>query len=105
MTTYFQTIAKVFALAKSATTTADLEDAVYDFLSVLWDMPSDPTHEILMSAVIPNLASCVRFCETPTDLETIANGMRNTYFQGVGVGRAQGYVQGVSVGRAESESH
>ena len=68
-------------------------------------MPSDPSHEILMSAVIPNLASCVRFCETHSDLETIANGMRNTYFQGVGVGRAQGYVQGVSVGRAESESH
>ena len=90
MTTYFQTIAHVFAIAKSATTTADLEDAVYDFLSVMWDMPSDPSHEILMSAVIPNLANCVRFCETPTDLETIANGMRNTYFQGVGVGIAQG---------------
>lgn len=90
MTTYFQTIAQVFAIAKSATTTADREDAVYDFLSVLWDMPSDPSDEILMSAVIPNLASCVRFCETPTDLETIANGMRNAYFQGVGVGRAQG---------------
>ena len=90
MTAYVQTIAKVFAIAKSATTTADLEDAVYDFLSVLWDMPSDPSDEILMSAVIPNLASCVRFCETPTDLETIANGMRNTYFQGVGVGIAQG---------------
>lgn len=90
MTTYFQTITKVFAIAKSATTTADLQDAMYDFLSVLWDMPSDLSHEILMSAVIPNLASCVRFCETPTDLETIANGMRNTYFQGVGVGIAQG---------------
>lgn len=90
MTAYFQTIANVFALAKSATTTADREDAVYDFLSVLWDMPSDPSDEILMSAVIPNLASCVRFCETPSDLETIANGMRNSYFQGVGVGRAQG---------------
>ena len=90
MTAYFQTIANVFAVAKSATTTADREDAVYDFLSVLWDMPSDPTHEKLMSAVIPNLANCVRFCKTPTDLETIANGMRNTYFQGVGVGRAQG---------------
>lgn len=90
MTAYVQTIAKVFAIAKSATTTADLEDAVYDFLSVLWDMPSDPSDEILMSAVIPNLASCVRFCETPADLETIANGMRNTYFQGVGVGIAQG---------------
>ena len=90
MTTYFQTIAKVFALAKSATTTADLQDAMYDFLSVLWDTPSDLSHEILMSAVIPNLASCVRFCKTPTDLETIANGMRNTYFQGVGVGIAQG---------------
>lgn len=88
MTTYFQTLAHVFAIAKSATTTADLEDAVYDFLSVLWDMPSDPSDEILMSAVIPNLASCVRFCETPYYLETIANGMRNTYFQGVGVGRA-----------------
>lgn len=90
MTTYFQTLAHVFAIAKSATTTADLEDAVYDFLSVLWDMPSDPSDEILMSAVIPNLASCVRFCETPYILETIANGMRNAYFQGVGVGRAQG---------------
>ena len=90
MTTYFKILAHVFAIAKSATTTADLEDAVYDFLSVLWDMPSDPSDEILMSAVIPNLASCVRFCETPTDLETVANGMRNTYFQGVGVGRAQG---------------
>ena len=90
MTTYFQTLAHVFAIAKSATTTADLEDAVYDFLSVLWDMPSDPRDEILMSAVIPNLASRVRFCETPCDLETIANGMRNTHFQGVGVGRAQG---------------
>lgn len=97
MTTYFQTLAKVFANAKSATTTADLEDAVYDFLSVLWDMPS----EKLMGAVIPNLASCVRFCETPSDLETIANGMRNTYFHGVGVGRAQGYVQGVCVGVAQ----
>lgn len=90
MTVYFQTLAKVFANAKSATTTADREDAVYDFLSVLWDMPNDPSDEILMSAVLPNLASCVRFCETPSDLETIANGMRNSYFQGVGVGRAQG---------------
>ena len=90
MTAYVQTIAQVFAIAKSAITTADCEDAVYDFLSVLWDMPSDPSDEILMSAVIPNLASCVRFCETPADLETIANGMRNTYFQGVGVGIAQG---------------
>ena len=90
MTTYFQTIAKAFAIAKSATTTADLEDAVYVFLSVLWDMPSDPSDEILMSAVVPNLASCVRFCEAPSDLETVANGMRNSYFQGVGVGRAQG---------------
>lgn len=90
MTTYFQTLAHVFAIAKSATTTADLEDAVYDFLSVLWNMPSDPSEEILMGAVIPNLASCVRFCEIPSDLETIANGMRNSYFQGVGVGRAQG---------------
>lgn len=90
MPTYFQTIAKVFAIAKSATTTADLEDAVYVFLSVLWEMPSDPSHEILMSAVTPNLANCVRFCEAPSDLETIANGMRNTYFQGVDVGRAQG---------------
>lgn len=90
MTTYFQIIAKAFAIAKSATTTADCESAVYDFLSLLWDMPSDASHVILMSAVIPNLASCVRFCETPSDLETIANGMRNTYFQGVGVGRAQG---------------
>lgn len=90
MTTYFQTLAKVFANAKSATTTADRENAVYDFLSVLWDMPSDPNDEVLMSAVIPNLASCVRFCETHSDFETIANGMRNTYFQGVGVGRAQG---------------
>ena len=82
MTAYLQTIAQIFDLVKSATTTADLEDAVYDFLSVLWDMPSDPSDEVLISAVIPNLASCVRFCETPTDLETIANGMRNTYFQG-----------------------
>lgn len=90
MTTYFQTLTHVFAIAKSATTTADLEDAVYDFLSVLWNMPSDPSEEILMGAIIPNLASCVRFCETSTNLETIANGMRNTYFQGVGVGRAQG---------------
>ena len=90
MTAYFQTITKVFAIAKSATTTADREDAVYDFLSVLWDMPSDPSDEVLMSAVIPNLASCVRFCETPANLETIANGIRNAYFQGVGVGRAQG---------------
>lgn len=90
MTTYFQTIAKAFAIAKSATTTADLESAVYDFLSVLWGMPSDLSHAILISAAIPNLANCVRFCETPSDLETIAYGMRNTYFQGVGVGRAQG---------------
>ena len=90
MTAYFQTLAHVFALAKSATTTADVQDAVYDFLSVLWDMPNDPSDEILMSAVLPNLASCVRFCETPSDLETIANGMRNSYFQGVGVGIAQG---------------
>ena len=90
MTAYFQTLAHVFANAKSATTTADREDAVYDFLSVLWDMPSNPSDEILMSAVLPNLASCVRFCETPSDLETIANGMRNSYFQGVGVGIAQG---------------
>ena len=90
MIAYFQTIAQVFAIVKSATITADREDAVYDFLSVLWDMPSDPSDEILMSAVIPNLASCVRFCETPSDLETIANGMRNAYFQGVGVGIAQG---------------
>lgn len=90
MTAYFQTLAKVFANAKSATTTADRENAVYDFLSVLWDMPSDPGDEVLMSTVIPNLASCVRFCETHSDFETIANGMRNTYFQGVGVGRAQG---------------
>ena len=90
MTAYFQTLAHVFAVAKFATTTADLEDAVYDFLSVLWDMPSDPSDEILMSAVIPNLANCVRFCKTHSDFETIANGMRNTYFQGVGVGRAQG---------------
>lgn len=90
MTAYFQTLAKVFANAKSATTTADRENAVYDFLSVLWDMPSDPSDEVLMSAVIPNLASCVHFCETHFDFETIANGMRNTYFQGVGVGRAQG---------------
>lgn len=97
---YFQTIAHVFANAKSATTTADREDAVYDFLSVLWDMPSDQSHEKLMGAVIPNLASCIRFCETPSDLETIANGMRNTYSHGVGVGRAQGYVQGVCVGVA-----
>ena len=90
MTAYFQTIAQTFALAKSATTTADREDAVYDFLSVVWYMPSDPSDEILMSVIIPNLASCVRFCETPSELETIANGMRNSYFQGVGVGRAQG---------------
>ena len=90
MTAYFQTLTKVFANAKSATTTADRENAVYDFLSVLWDMPSDPNDEVLMSAVIPNLANCVRFCETHFDFETIANGMRNTYFQGVGVGRAQG---------------
>lgn len=90
MTAYFQTIAHVFTIAKSATTTADRENAVYDFLSVLWDMPNDPSDDILMSAVLPNLASCVRFCETPSDLETIANGMRNSYFQGVGVGRAQG---------------
>ena len=68
-------------------------------------MPSDPTHEKLMGAVIPNLASCVRFCKTPTDLETIANGMRNTYFKGVGMGRAQGYVQGVCVGVAQGENH
>lgn len=88
MTAYFQTLAKVFANAKSATTTADRENAVYDFLSVLWDMPNDPSDEVLMSAVIPNLASCVRFCETHSDFETIANGMRNTYFQRVGVGRA-----------------
>lgn len=90
MTAYFQTLANVFANAKSATTTADRENAVYDFLSVLWDMPNDPSDEVLMSAVIPNLASCVCFCETNFDFETIANGMRNTYFQGVGVGRAQG---------------
>lgn len=90
MTAYFQTLAKIFANAKSAATTADRENAVYDFLSVLWDMPSDPSDEVLISAVIPNLASCVRFCETHSDFETIANGMRNTYFQGVGVGRAQG---------------
>ena len=90
MTAYFQTLAKVFANAKSATTTADRENAVYDFLSVLWDMPSGPSDEVLMSAVIPNLASCIHFCETHSDFETIANGMRNTYFQGVGVGRTQG---------------
>lgn len=87
MTAYFQTLAQVFALAKSATTTADRENAVYDFLSVLWDMPSDPSDEVLMSAIIPNLASCVRFCEIPADLETIANGMRNMYFQGVIMGK------------------
>ena len=90
MTTYFQTLAHVFAIAKSATITADRQDAVYDFLSVLWGMPSDMSDEILMSAVVSNLANCVRFCKTPTDLETIADGMRNTYFQGVGVGMAQG---------------
>lgn len=90
MTTYFQTIAKMFAIAKSATTTADLEDAVSDFLTVMWGTPSDPIYQTFTSVVIPNLANCVRFCETPVDLETIANGMRNTYFQGVGVGIAQG---------------
>lgn len=83
MTTYLQTLAQVFALAKSATTTADREDAVYDFLSVLWNMPNNFNEDILMSVVLPNLASCVRLCETPADLETIANGMRNTYFQGL----------------------
>lgn len=90
MTAYLRTVTQTFAVAKSATTTANREDAAYDFLSVVWDMPSDSGDEMLMSAVIPNLANCVRFCETPTDLETVANGMRNTYFQGVGVGRAQG---------------
>ena len=97
MTAYFQTLAHVFAIAKFATTTADRENAVYDFLSVLWDMPSDPSNEVLMSALIPNLANCVRFCGTHSDLETIANGMRNTYFQGV--------FQGVGVGRAQGENH
>lgn len=90
MTACFQTLAKVFAIAKSATTAADRENAVHDFLSVLWDMPSDQSDEVPMGAVIPNLASRVRFCETRHILETIANGMRNTCFQGVGVGRAQG---------------
>lgn len=90
MTACFQTLAKVFAIAKSATTTADRENAVYDFLSVLWGMPSNPSDEVPMGAVIPNLAGCVRFCEAHYILETIANGMRNTCFQGVGVGRAQG---------------
>lgn len=90
MTTYFQKLANAFATAQTATTTADLEDAMYDFLCVLWDTPSDSTYKTLMSVVIPNLANCVRFCETPTDLETIANGMRNTYFQGGGVGIARG---------------
>lgn len=75
MTTYSQTIANVFTIVKSTTTTADRENAVYDFLSVLWDMPNDPNDEILMSAVVPNLANCVRFCEAPSELETIANGM------------------------------
>lgn len=89
MSTYLQSLAISFHLAKSAANTADREEGVYDFLSVLWDMPSDPSDEVLFSVIIPNLTSCVRFCETPADLETIANGMRNTYFQGVGVGLAK----------------
>lgn len=88
MTTYAQKLAAMFHIAKSATTTADLEKAVGGFLAFLWYTPSNTSDEILYSVVIPNLASCVRLCETPADLETIANGMRNAYFKGVSVGRA-----------------
>lgn len=42
---------------------------------------NDQTNRIIDS-VVPNLVNCLRFIETIWQLETIANGMRNCYYDG-----------------------
>lgn len=46
-----------------------------------WDTNDDTN--ILIDTVTPYLVNCLRFVETTWQLETIANGMRNCYLDGL----------------------
>ena len=61
-----------------------------------WDTNKDT--DTMIEVVIPNLTNCLRFIETIWQLETVANGIRNSYYDGHELGYRGGYEDGYSEG-------
>lgn len=99
-----------FLNAKNCMSAAERQESTREFCMALWyhERPENADNDMI-SSVVPYLTNCARVCSDEHDFELIANGMRNTYFEGVSQGivdgedcwRSKGYTEGYEAGYAE----
>lgn len=99
-----------FLNVKNCTSTAERQDSTREFCVALWyhEHPERADDDMIYG-IMPYLTNCAYICADEHDFEVIANGMRNTYYDGQSQGfsdgedqwRSMGYTEGYENGYAE----